>query len=776
MAFMLTPMRSEEDLGGDHLASEFSKQRKFIHEALDAHLVSVRSLIEDLTKHIKQESQQQANHHLRLHEEVSQQISTMVPHGDSGGSSPKSPRGRSSPVVKSKRHSLSQGYVLNERWYFQQEGLDVTSVLSSSMDDLDHDNVNDNESVTSSTGANAAPRLVCMIRPSSLRRMVWDALSVLFIFYDVVSIPLYLAFDTFDNAFISVMFFIVVIFWSIDMGLSFITGVYVKGVEELRHSKVAKVYLKGWFWIDATLVGADWVTVIVSQRQSGLAIVRVGKSLRTLRIVRTLRLLRLIKIRHLLERVQDHISSEVFHIILKMVKLVVFVLLMNHLVACFWYWLGTEPGLASDGWVEEGGFEGASVNYRYFTALHWSLTQFTTGSMEVFATNEQERIFSVVTLVFALMIFSSFLSSITASMTQIQQLGSEIPQKMSQLRRYMIAKNIPQGLKIRVLRYVVHKLEAEKLQIPEQDVDLLAWLSEPLLRELKQHINQPYLSKHPLFNRVASRKDGDALQQLCNSALTVVPLSKGDSLFSQRASNGQMYFCMTGSLLYTAVKRSSTTFTHLQARARSSSSSIEDDNVLLSKDWCSEPALWTAWTHHGSMHATSVAEVLAVCANPLADVIRQHQLLANQVLQYARSFVEQLNAMLMNGSIVSDLAQADAFGIHAMAEEAFGKKDTYMFFGLGGARLLRRGLSAELPRPMKRQSTASSLKPEEPSSRTPSMKSMKDAKSEESCGPVEDRYLPSGTNVAEDQMMESVQEVLAQLDPDDVHVDNVLDI
>eukprot|EP00971_Amphidinium_carterae_P030014 590253-Amphidinium_carterae.1 len=32
MAFMLTPMRSEEDLGGDHLASEFSKQRKFIHE------------------------------------------------------------------------------------------------------------------------------------------------------------------------------------------------------------------------------------------------------------------------------------------------------------------------------------------------------------------------------------------------------------------------------------------------------------------------------------------------------------------------------------------------------------------------------------------------------------------------------------------------------------------------------------------------------------------------------------------------------------------------
>eukprot|EP00971_Amphidinium_carterae_P066962 1326212-Amphidinium_carterae.1 len=38
-------------------------------------------------------------------------------------------------------------------------GLDVTSVLSSSMDDLDHDNVNDNESVTSSTGANAAPRL-----------------------------------------------------------------------------------------------------------------------------------------------------------------------------------------------------------------------------------------------------------------------------------------------------------------------------------------------------------------------------------------------------------------------------------------------------------------------------------------------------------------------------------------------------------------------------------------------------------------------------------------
>mmetsp|Transcript_13773 Transcript_13773/g.31246 ORF Transcript_13773/g.31246 Transcript_13773/m.31246 type:complete len:517 (+) Transcript_13773:2-1552(+) len=357
---------------------------------------------------------------------------------------------------------------------------------------------------------------------------------------------------------------------------------------------------------------------------------------------------------------------------------------MNHFLACFWFWIGDNSGGPYGNWVTSGGFDSRSLTYKYFTSLHWSLTQFTTGSMEVTATNETERVFSVVTLVFALMIFSSFLSSITAAMTQLQHLSSEAPQKMSQLRRYMKSRPIPRGLKVRIFRYVDHKLAADKHQVQEREVDLLHILSEPLTRELKLHINQPFLVKHPFFTHFVKR-DRDALQHVCNLALTLIPLSKGDSLFAQRVSDSQMFFCMSGTLEYTHSKlpRNQTRSRRLNGSSRvhavidEEEEEDDDENVLNTKDWCCEPALWTTWVHVGSMHAKSVSDVLALSANPFADVIKGHQTLASHVLQYARGFIEQLNMMIMSGSQPSDLALISQYGIRSLADDALGKKEEY---------------------------------------------------------------------------------------------------
>eukprot|EP00435_Cladocopium_sp_Y103_P037963 s1949_g10.t1 len=102
-------------------------------------------------------------------------------------------------------------------------------------------------------------------------------------------------------------------------------------------------------------------------------------------------------------------------------------------------------------WLETSGYDILSANlaYQYFTSLHWSLTQFTPASMEVTPKNEIERLFNVVVIMSAMVIFSTFISAITNAMNQLRNLNSERNEQASLLRRYMQQNNVSAPLKAR---------------------------------------------------------------------------------------------------------------------------------------------------------------------------------------------------------------------------------------------------------------------------------------------------------------------------------------
>mmetsp|Transcript_20532 Transcript_20532/g.46115 ORF Transcript_20532/g.46115 Transcript_20532/m.46115 type:complete len:777 (-) Transcript_20532:212-2542(-) len=648
------------------VALELQKQREFMDDTLRAHLQTIENLFDGLAKTVRAQAQQgQERTTVRTTFKDIEHTPTGASAQEDVGMSP----------VPSSRRSVA-AFTLDERWLFATASLDVnlltnTEDLAGSEDDGGSSNASFQDFETQ--------KKQCMLKPSSRKRLVWDVLSIMFIVYDMLAIPVFLGFDSTSGTFTTAMFYVLLAFWTTDIGLTFCTGIYIKGDLHMDPRLVAEVYMKSWLFPDISLVSYDWINFILSVGQQGVdspmaAKAGLGRTFRILRVLRAMRLVRLMKIRHLLEQLQDHISSEVLHILVKMAKLTALVLMMNHVLACLWFWIGDKADTVYGGWVEEGDFQERSLLYQYLTSLHWSLTQFTTGAMEVNATNVPERAFSVVTLVFALMIFSSFLSSITAAMTQLQQLSSEAPQKMAQLRRYMKTREIPRSLKVRILRYVEHKLTAERRQVQEREVELLELLSDPLTRELKQRIHQPFLVKHPFFE-VCSKRDRIALQHICNSALAPIPLSAGDTLFTNRSRDTKMFFCVVGVLDYELAKQK-TTVGELSRQANkytmTSSRSAMDQNQLHSKDWCCEPALWTVWMHVGSMHAVSVAEVLALDANSFADVLQRHRGLAKQVLHYAQAFVAQLAEMALNGSTLSDLALTEAYGLTALAGSSFG--------------------------------------------------------------------------------------------------------
>merc|ERR1711920_476543 len=97
--------------------------------------------------------------------------------------------------------------------------------------------------------------------------------------------------------------------------------------------------------------------------------------------------------------------------------------------------------------------------YQYATAMHWSIAQFSMGSMDIYPTTILERWYAICVLLFALVIFSGLVGSITTAMAQLQQLKTKQATQMWLLRRFLRENKISKDLAGRIVRYCEYASE-----------------------------------------------------------------------------------------------------------------------------------------------------------------------------------------------------------------------------------------------------------------------------------------------------------------------------
>jgi hypothetical protein len=420
----------------------------------------------------------------------------------------------------------------------------------------------------------------------------------------------------------------------------------------LEKSKIAGRYLSTWFTLDILIVALDWMTVIGDSQRSGTAMIRMGKAFRGLRVLRSMRLLRIAKFMHLLEDLQDRIACDGLLICLSVVRLIVVLMVMSHVIACIWWGVGRSAPEGESSWIEYHGFENEEFSYRYLSSVHWTLTQFTPAGMEVFPHNSLERAFAVVILLFALIFFSSFLSSITAAMTQLRKLNNATNQQFSLLRRFLKERQIPQELSIRIRRYLEHRVQAQKARVQEHDIGMLVLLSEPLYKELQERTHKPILCNHPFFDHYCAVSP-DAMRELCHSAISAMSLSEGDVLFSVGAKCERMIFVSEGKLVYSWVDSSS-----------------QNAAFLEEGSWCSEACLWADWVHRGNMHAAELSQLIAIDAAKFISTTKKQTNVIQSTARYSQQFVKALNKQLPAGACINDLSIPRG-EIEEMCTEAF---------------------------------------------------------------------------------------------------------
>jgi hypothetical protein len=243
--------------------------------------------------------------------------------------------------------------------------------------------------------------------------------------------------------------------------------------------------------------------------------------------------------------------------------------------------------------------------------------------MDIQPSNTIERIYAIVVVILGLVVFSSFISGITSSATQLRKKMSESTKELWLLRRFLKQAKISRLLSFRIQRYIEYVIDQEHSVLKENQVKLLDALSAPLRNELNVDMHEGLLLKHEFLARFCHEQSNLVVW---NGALTTLPLALGDVVFF----TGEPAHAMMG-----------LSFGALEYKRKRDVESIPVGHG----SWFSEATLWTTWSHVGDMRTKTVCTLVAIDAMAFIKNVTAVSQLARTASSYARSFITDLNEL-----------------------------------------------------------------------------------------------------------------------------------
>eukprot|EP00449_Zooxanthella_nutricula_P047908 CAMPEP_0198590862 /NCGR_PEP_ID=MMETSP1462-20131121/136157_1 /TAXON_ID=1333877 /ORGANISM="Brandtodinium nutriculum, Strain RCC3387" /LENGTH=244 /DNA_ID=CAMNT_0044322411 /DNA_START=18 /DNA_END=748 /DNA_ORIENTATION=- len=244
--------------------------------------------------------------------------------------------------------------------------------------------------------------------------------------------------------------------------------------------------------------------------------------------------------------------------------------------------------------------------------------------MEVSPRTTYERIFTVIVILFAMIAFSSFVSILTASMTQLQHLSSNESRQFWLLRRYLRDWGVRRAVGKKVQRYLEYAYAEQKNRVQEPEVRLLSLLSEPLRVELKHETFSHYLAGHPLFRQCSEQA------RAFGKALSATSLASNDIIFACGEQARMVTFVTSGALEYCV---------GLGPDDSPHAATLVKREHLYEGMWICEAVLWTEWHHVGDLVAVTECQVITIDAIKFSDDVRGNLRLAQALRKYAHKFV-----------------------------------------------------------------------------------------------------------------------------------------
>lgn len=385
-------------------------------------------------------------------------------------------------------------------------------------------------------------------------QLTWSFLASIFILWDVITMPLEMFGVPWLMDMLDVASWVTFSFWTIDIPLHFFFGIQLEGALELRPCELARIYLRSWFWLDVMVVLIDiFVFLLEAVLVSGMdgTVFRSARYLRVLRLLRLFRLIRVFKLTRELTLLANRFLSTHAFMVMKIVAGLSMMIAMNHLIACSWYGLAS----MSDGesWVSVMGLkpEEASFADAYAASMHWALTQFTPATNNIAPISGLERFFAIWIILLAMGVFSSFIGSITTTVSSLRSIRAEHSAKQSKLLQFFIERDLSVDLFSKV-QEALRREGAFKVRSSEKEVDLMRGIPERFKIQLHEEMYALTLVKFQFWPDRMKEEDQFLIRLICHEAMEEAAAPPGQDVFLPGSDCAQAYIMQTGVMSYQA--------------------------------------------------------------------------------------------------------------------------------------------------------------------------------------------------------------------------------
>lgn len=211
--------------------------------------------------------------------------------------------------------------------------------------------------------------------------------------------------------------------------------------------------------------------------------------------------------------------------------------------------------------------------------------------------------FTVVVDLIGLIAFSTFVSGITATMTQLRQSREAHSASMGAVTEFFLQNAVSIPVSCRVMTYLRFNTGVDMMQRTTTDcVKALRSLPTELREALTIDVNQRILVAHPFFRALHS-EDSPVLSKIALSNLQEKPLSPGEMFFRKFEEGKYMWFIIFGEMSY-----------HRDSMKQ----------LLPSKSWLSEASLWIeGWRHRGDLLSVKQSNLVGLHTSSFSKIVEQ---------------------------------------------------------------------------------------------------------------------------------------------------------
>jgi len=403
---------------------------------------------------------------------------------------------------------------------------------------------------------------IWIIHPYSSFRLIWDMFTLILLLLNMLVIPIFMAFPVFEFDQESVQpnasslkwfaFWVKLIsdcFFTIDMGLSFRTGILLEGADNeviINPKKIRKSYFKKWFWMDLiSTIPFDVFIGFIASAFFGDGLRKSATFLRYFRLTKLFQLLRLLRLTRIFRT--KHQWDEMVSIpyddalmLFRMLTALACLMLYAHISACMQFMIPMITGFENNSWVVIRGLKDATFSVQYGWAFFRAVSQMLCIGYGLSPPSSPKDMYTVTVLMLLGAIGFALYIGYTTSILQSHNASKRLyAEKYSSIKQYMLFRKLPMELRRRISDYYENRYQGKMFN----ESQILRELNPILREELVNHNCRELVDAVPFF----SEADPEFVSTVVTHLKFEVYLF-GDEVIRQGTIGRKMYFISRGTV------------------------------------------------------------------------------------------------------------------------------------------------------------------------------------------------------------------------------------